>query len=670
MSPTPKHLLHFEGGNALSAFRAQALLPLLQSVSPRITGVAARHVHWVWTDTVVQPDAAGKLASLLRYGDAYAGPTAADADTALVLVMPRLGTVSPWASKATDIAHNCGLALHRVERVTEFRLAIKTGLLGGIKTLADDELQAAAMLLHDRMTESVAFERDAALHLFDKQPAEPLVHVDLLAPGPRRAGGGQQPVRPRAVRRRDRLPGRRVQGPGAQPDGRRADDVRAGQQRALPPQDLQRAVPHRRPAAGSLDVRHDPQHREVEPAAQRRRVLRQRGRDGGPRDRALGRRADVRRQRPRALRRPRRDRARADEGGDAQPSDGDLAVPGRVHRLRRRDPRRGRHRPRLQAQGRPGRLLGGQPAPARHERGVGALAGGQARAHRQRAADHDRRAAGRRRVQQRVRPPEPGRLLPRVRAGRGRRHPRLSQAHHDRRRPRRDPQRSHAQDRVPRGHAADPARRSGHAHRHGRRCGQLDGRGHQHRGTRLRLRAARQPRDPASRAGGHQPVLATGRGQPHPRDPRRRRGRVVQRFPRAGRRRGRGGAVRSLARAAGGVRPRAQGDLVQREPGALRPRHRAGLAAAAAGLRRARALPAVGGRPRDRGQGAGAGRRSRWLARHRHAHGRPVRQAAEDAARRHARRARRTRARPVRRRRWTRPRSTCCATRPSPPSAS
>ena len=46
-SPTQKHLLHFEGGNALSAFRAQALLPKLQSVSPRITGVAARHVHWV-----------------------------------------------------------------------------------------------------------------------------------------------------------------------------------------------------------------------------------------------------------------------------------------------------------------------------------------------------------------------------------------------------------------------------------------------------------------------------------------------------------------------------------------------------------------------------------------------------------------------------------------------
>src|ERR1700748_3080250 len=92
MSPTQKHLLHFEGGNDLSAFRAQALLPKLQSVSSRITGVAARHVHWAWSDAAPDEAAASKLASLLRYGDAYAGPTADDTGSALVVVMPRLGT--------------------------------------------------------------------------------------------------------------------------------------------------------------------------------------------------------------------------------------------------------------------------------------------------------------------------------------------------------------------------------------------------------------------------------------------------------------------------------------------------------------------------------------------------------------------------------------------------
>ncbi|MFM2059600.1 MAG: hypothetical protein RLY71_3985, partial [Pseudomonadota bacterium] len=187
-----KHLMHFEGGNALSVFRAQALLPQLQAVSPRIQGVAARHVHWVWTDAKPAGDAIDKLAALLDYGDAYAGPTALDADSALIVVMPRLGTVSPWASKATDIAHNCGLALHRVERVTEFRLTLKSsgvaGLLdtlkGSTKPLTSEELQACAALLHDRMTESAALAREAALHLFDEQPAQPLEHVDVIGQGP------------------------------------------------------------------------------------------------------------------------------------------------------------------------------------------------------------------------------------------------------------------------------------------------------------------------------------------------------------------------------------------------------------------------------------------------------------------------------------------------------
>ncbi|MEP7294746.1 MAG: phosphoribosylformylglycinamidine synthase [Burkholderiales bacterium] len=179
MTSTSQHLTHFEGGNALSAFRAQALMPRLQAIQPRITAIAARHVHWVCSDVPLAREDHDKLGALLRYGDPYAGP----ADGALIVVAPRLGTVSPWASKATDIAHNCGLAIHRVERVTEFRLALKSGLLGGAKTLTADELQACAALLHDRMTESALPSREDAVHLFDAQPAAPMQHVDLLGHG-------------------------------------------------------------------------------------------------------------------------------------------------------------------------------------------------------------------------------------------------------------------------------------------------------------------------------------------------------------------------------------------------------------------------------------------------------------------------------------------------------
>jgi phosphoribosylformylglycinamidine synthase len=179
VTPTPPHLSPFEGGNALSAFRAQALLPRLQAVAPRITGVAARHVHWVWTDTELAREAHDRLLGLLRYGDAYSGPT----EGPLIVVAPRLGTVSPWASKATDIARNCGAVLRRVERVTEYRLVLKTGLLGGSKPLSAAELQAAGALLHDRMTESVLAAREDAVHLFDAQPASPMQRVDVLGRG-------------------------------------------------------------------------------------------------------------------------------------------------------------------------------------------------------------------------------------------------------------------------------------------------------------------------------------------------------------------------------------------------------------------------------------------------------------------------------------------------------
>ena len=177
MALTP-HLTYFEGGNALSDFRAQALLARLQEVSGRIVGVSARAVHWVWTEAPLAAADRERFAALLTYGE-----PAVAAEGELVVVTPRVGTVSPWASKATDIARNCGLSLKRVERVVEYRLQTKSGLLGGAKPLSTEELQACAALLHDRMTESVCFSRDAAAHLFDEREPEPMAHVDVLGQG-------------------------------------------------------------------------------------------------------------------------------------------------------------------------------------------------------------------------------------------------------------------------------------------------------------------------------------------------------------------------------------------------------------------------------------------------------------------------------------------------------
>uniref|UniRef100_UPI00286CBC12 phosphoribosylformylglycinamidine synthase n=1 Tax=Roseateles sp. TaxID=1971397 RepID=UPI00286CBC12 len=100
----------------------------------------------------------------------------------LIVVSPRFGTVSPWASKATDIAHNCGLAVRRVERVLEYRVTLKAGLLSK-PSLLDAQLAQIGTLLHDRMTESVMFDRAVALGLFTELYPAPMAHVDVLQGG-------------------------------------------------------------------------------------------------------------------------------------------------------------------------------------------------------------------------------------------------------------------------------------------------------------------------------------------------------------------------------------------------------------------------------------------------------------------------------------------------------
>src|SRR5664280_2103487 len=168
-----KHLNFFEGGNALSQFRSAALLDKLRAVAPTLDSVRARFLHVVWSEAPLEGSDLGRAEALLHYGAPF---SVAPCDLAFV-VPPRLGTISPWASKATDIARNCGLPVHRVERVTEFQVGLRQGLFRGVKHPADAQLDAVAALLHDRMTESVLADRDEIAHLFDEKKAEPLVTV-------------------------------------------------------------------------------------------------------------------------------------------------------------------------------------------------------------------------------------------------------------------------------------------------------------------------------------------------------------------------------------------------------------------------------------------------------------------------------------------------------------
>ena len=166
-------MLQFRGGPALSTFRIRILLEKLQKRLPGILRLESQYLYFV--DAEGAPGAAerGLLERLLNDGVSYAAPK----DGALLLVVPRLGTLSPWASKATDIAHNCGLSkVRRIERGFAY-------YLHDPQPLDRATLAQAAELLHDRMTQSVLYDAADAERIFQKTEAAPLCSIDVLKGG-------------------------------------------------------------------------------------------------------------------------------------------------------------------------------------------------------------------------------------------------------------------------------------------------------------------------------------------------------------------------------------------------------------------------------------------------------------------------------------------------------
>jgi phosphoribosylformylglycinamidine synthase len=151
------------GAESLSAFRVERLLRQLRPQAPALQGLREIEVFIVQGEGMP----AAELRRLLG-----PGPERLPAATGTLFVVPRLGTVSPWSSKATDIARVCGLAVQRIERG-------RAVLLDGARTLP----AAALGALHDRMTESVLDDAGALVHVFDAPARRPLRTVDVLPEG-------------------------------------------------------------------------------------------------------------------------------------------------------------------------------------------------------------------------------------------------------------------------------------------------------------------------------------------------------------------------------------------------------------------------------------------------------------------------------------------------------
>ena len=158
-------ILKLRGARALSEFRLAKLLASLQQVDSGVRGVRAEYWHFV--ELAAPPGAHERalLERLLRYGEPAPDEPAGGE---FFLAVPRLGTISPWSSKATDIARNCGLAdVLRIER----------GLAYALDLNGRPERSALGALLHDRMTETVLASLDDAERLFRRVAPRPLERV-------------------------------------------------------------------------------------------------------------------------------------------------------------------------------------------------------------------------------------------------------------------------------------------------------------------------------------------------------------------------------------------------------------------------------------------------------------------------------------------------------------
>jgi phosphoribosylformylglycinamidine synthase len=180
-------ILTLRGAAALSAFRIEKLRATLAEAGIRCGDIETCFLHLVATTRPLTTSEVDTLNKLLTSGSGHAknievqagrGVSAINASNAApILVIPRIGTISPWASKATDIAHNCGLdAIVRIERATAFYIE-------GADTLSADQRATLHSLLHDPMTETLRFAESDLAQLFDAQSPAPLATVGMLSAG-------------------------------------------------------------------------------------------------------------------------------------------------------------------------------------------------------------------------------------------------------------------------------------------------------------------------------------------------------------------------------------------------------------------------------------------------------------------------------------------------------
>ena len=167
-------VLPLRGVTALSDFRVEKLFQKAAALGLPEVKLSSEFWYFVGSEKALDAATVEKLQALLAAQSVEQTPKALEG-LHLFLVTPRLGTISPWASKATNIAENCGLeGIERIER------GMAVWLEG---RLNDEQKQQWAALLHDRMTESVLPDFQTASKLFHHLESETFSSVDVLGGG-------------------------------------------------------------------------------------------------------------------------------------------------------------------------------------------------------------------------------------------------------------------------------------------------------------------------------------------------------------------------------------------------------------------------------------------------------------------------------------------------------
>ena len=165
-------MIELAGAPAFTPARLEKRLAAVRAGNPDVTALGATFVHLVDLAAPLDATASGVLGQLLRYGPRTA-PAAIEAPAARLLVVPRLGTISPWSSKATDIARGCGLAaVRRIERGISYAVAGRV-----------TDARALRAALHDRMTESVLGGAVEAQALFNRADPRPFASIPVITTG-------------------------------------------------------------------------------------------------------------------------------------------------------------------------------------------------------------------------------------------------------------------------------------------------------------------------------------------------------------------------------------------------------------------------------------------------------------------------------------------------------